>query len=283
MSSIGLVLEGGGLRGVYTAGVLDVLLENNIEFDYCIGVSAGACNAVSFISKQKGRNRDVNINYINDKRYFGVHNLVTTGNIFGVKMMFDIIPHELLPFDYNTFESSNCKMVVGVTDIETGEPCYYEIKGLREKYDIINASSSLPFLSKIVEYNGKKLLDGGMSDSIPIKKSISDGNEKNVIVLTQHRGYRKSKSKMGRYAKIKYRKYPNFIKTLAGRHIAYNDTLDFISDLENKEQAFVLCPSEPLNMSRLERNTDVLKRVYNLGVSDTIKKMNELKNYIKHN
>lgn len=280
MCGKGLVLEGGGLRGIYTSGVLDVLLDYDINFDYCIGVSAGACNAVSFISKQKGRNRDININYINDRRYFGVHNFISTGSVFGAKMMFDTIPNELLLFDYDTFEESKCRLIAGVTNIETGKPEYYEVKGLKQKYDIIRASSALPLLSSIVKYNGKSYLDGGMSDSIPIRKSLDDGNDKNVIVLTQHRGYVKHKSKLSKLAKIRYRKYPEFIKTLNDRYKKYNETLDFIKELEENGKALVVAPSEPLAMSRFEKDTKVLSHVYDLGVKDAKNKILEIKNYL---
>lgn len=280
MENIGLVLEGGGLRGVYTSGVLDAFLDNNIEFNYCVGVSAGVCNALSYISKQKERNKNVNINYINDKRYFSIRNLITTGSMFGYKMLFDTIPNELLPFDYNAYERSNCRLIAGTTDCIAGEGVYYELDTIRDKYEIVNASISLPYISRISKYDNRYLLDGGIADPIPIRKSISDGNEKNVVVLTQHKGYEKSASSLNNYAKIKYRKYPEFIKLLSQRHIIYNETLSYISKLEEEKKVFAIYPSKPLEISRFEKDTNRLNEVYELGYSDTLRVIEKLKAFI---
>lgn len=280
MENIGLVLEGGGLRGVYTSGVLDAFLDNNIEFNYCVGVSAGVCNALSYISKQKERNKNVNINYINDKRYFSIRNLITTGSMFGYKMLFDTIPNELLPFDYNAYERSNCRLIAGTTDCIAGEGVYYELDTIRDKYEIVNASISLPYISRISKYDDRYLLDGGIADPIPIRKSISDGNEKNVVVLTQHKGYEKSASSLNNYAKIKYRKYPEFIKLLSQRHIIYNETLSYISKLEEEKKVFAIYPSKPLEISRFEKDTEKLNIVYNLGYSDALDVMDDLKAFM---
>ncbi len=282
MNSIGLVLEGGGLRGIYTAGVLDAFLLNDIEFNYCIGVSAGVCNALSYISKQKERNRNVNINYINDKRYFSIRNFVTTGSMFGYKMLFDTIPNELLPFDYDTYENSNCRLIAGATDCKTGKEVYYTLDTIRDKYEIINASISLPYISRIVKYDNKELLDGGIADPVPIKKSLEDGNKKNVVILTQHKGYQKSSSSLNKYAKIKYRKYPKLIEALNERHNIYNDTLSYISNLEEEKKVFAIYPSKPLEISRFEKDTNKLQEVYNLGLSDTLNAIEDLKSFINN-
>lgn len=281
MENVGLVLEGGGLRGIYTAGVLDAFLENNVEFNYCIGVSAGVCNALSYISKQKERSKNININYINDKRYFSIRNLVTTGSMFGYKMLFDTIPNKLLPFDYDVYESSNCRMIAGATDCMTGEGAYYELDTIRDKYEIVNASISLPYISRISKYDNRYLLDGGIADPIPIRKSISDGNEKNVVVLTQHKEYRKSPSSLNNYAKIRYRKYPEFIKTLSQRHIIYNETLDYLNKLGEEKKVFAIYPSKPLEISRFEKDTNKLNEVYELGYSDALRVIEDLKAFIK--
>jgi len=280
MNNIGLVLEGGGLRGIYTAGVLDAFLLNGIELNYCIGVSAGVCNALSYISKQKERSRNVNINYINDKRYFSIRNFITTGSMFGYRMLFDTIPNELLPFDYDSYKKSSCRLVAGATDCVTGEEVYYTLDSVRKQYDIINASISLPFISRIVKYDNKELLDGGLADPIPIKKSIADGNEKNIVVLTQHRGYQKTPSSLNNYAKIKYKRYPKLIEVLNERHNIYNDTLGNISILEEEKKVFAIYPSKPLEISRFEKDTNKLLDVYNLGLSDTLNSMDNLKEFI---
>ncbi len=280
MENIGLVLEGGGLRGVYTSGVLDAFLDNNIEFNYCVGVSAGVCNALSYISKQKERNKNVNINYINDKRYFSIRNLITTGSMFGYKMLFDTIPNDLLPFDYDAYERTSCRLIAGTTDCIAGEGVYYELDTIRDKYEIVNASISLPYISRISKYDNKYLLDGGIADPIPIRKSISDGNEKNVVVLTQHKGYEKRASSLNNYAKIKYRKYPKFIKLLNQRHTIYNETLSYISKLEEEKKVFAIYPSKPLEISRFEKDTEKLNKVYNLGYSDALDVMGDLKEFM---
>lgn len=268
MNNIGLVLEGGGLRGVYTAGVLDYFLDKNIEFGYCIGASAGVCNAVSYISKQKYRSRDINLNYVNDKHYLGIGNLLKTGSIFGYKMMLDTIPHQLMPFDYHTYENSKCVLTAAVTNCETGKSEYYRLKNLRQHYDIVQATTSLPLISKMVNIDNKKFLDGGVSDSIPIRQSINDGNQYNVVVLTRDQTYRKKKSSIA-LAKIRYGKYPNLIKAMENRWNDYNNELEFIEKLEQLGKIFVFRPSEQLSISRLEKDVDKLSSVYDLAVRDS--------------
>lgn len=276
----GLILEGGGLRGLYTSGVLDALMDCELEFPSVLGVSAGVLNALSFISHQKGRSRDINITYINDKRYFGAGNLIRTGSIFGAEMMFHLIPDIYMPFDYDTYEASPCTLTAVVTDCETGQAAYYPVKDLKNNYDIVRATSSLPFVSKIVEYDGGKLLDGGLTDSIPIKQSIKMGFEKNVVVLTQHREYRKTPPKQPLFVQRYYRNYPNLSEAILNRYKMYNDTLEEIDLLEKEKKIFVIRPRQPLGLKRFEKDTGKLRRAYDWGYDNTIQVIDDLKAFL---
>lgn len=277
MSQVGLVLEGGGLRGVYTSGALDAFLDEKIKIPYVIGVSAGVCNAVSYLSNQKGRSAAINIEHCNDPEYYGLKNLITKGSIFSEDMLFRKMPEELYPFDYDAYENSGIQLFAGVTDCVKGAPAYYMLDGLKGKMDIVKASSWLPYVSPMVEYDGKKFLDGGISDPIPIKKSMQDVNDRNVIILTQPKGYQKQPSKAALLAKLKYRRYPKLVALLAARHQLYNDTLAYIDRLETDGQAIVLRPSESLGLSRLEKDAEKLKAAYRLGYADAMAKAEAIK------
>jgi len=269
MNNTSLILEGGGMRGVYSAGVLDLLLDKNININYCIGVSAGACNCVSYISKQRKRNYRVNINYINDKRYLSFSNLIKTGSAFGMNMLFNIIPNELEPFDHEAFISSGTKFLVGSTNCDTGLPEFYNIKDFnKDGYDALKASISLPLVAKVIEYDNKKLMDGGIAAPIPIQKAIEDGMEKHVVILTQHKGYRKSKSKIMPIIKRKYKNYKGLIDAMENRYKHYNDTLDLLDKLEREGKCFIIRPSIPLEVSRFERDKNKLEAIYNRGYED---------------
>lgn len=265
---IGLVLEGGGMRGLYTAGVLDFLHDKGIRFRYIIGVSAGACNAASYISRQRGRNLQINTTYCADKRYLNLAGVLTRGSVFGMDFLFHEIPDKILPFDYDTFLSSDSDFYVVSTDCETGKPHYVNVKGRRNCNDYIMASSSLPCLSPIVELDGKKLMDGGASDSIPVKRALSDGNDKLVVVLTRNDGYQKKKSKMNTVYKLKYPKYKGFVHTLCRRYQNYNDTLAFCKQLEKDRKALILRPSRPVEVGRLEKDPEKLRALYQNGYED---------------
>lgn len=269
MEQTGLVLEGGGLRGTYTAGVLDVLMEHKVKIPYVIGVSAGVCNAMSYLSHQIGRSAAINIEHCDDKDYFGVRNIFRSGSIFNEDMLFRQMPETLYPFDYDAYNRSGMRLYAGVTDCVEGIPRYYEVRGDKKDLVIVKASSWLPYVSHMVRYDGKHLLDGGISDSIPIRKSIADGNSRNIVVLTQHQGYRKTPSKSTKLAKIKYRRYPRLVSLLENRHIDYNETVAFIERLAAEGKVFLIRPSRPLGLSRFERNAAHLKQAYELGKSDT--------------
>lgn len=280
MIKAGLVVEGGGMRGVYSAGVLDFFIEKDLFFENNYGVSAGACHLCSYLAKQYKRAFRVNVDYLDDKRYCSVHSLLKTGNLFGAEMLYDIIPNELDLFDYDTYNKNESNFYAVITDINTGKPEYVKIGDLKKDIIYVRASSSLPLLAQNVKINDKEYLDGGISDSIPIKKSIADGNKKNVVILTRDKTYRKGKNSLMPIMKLKYKKYPNFVKSMADRHIIYNETLDFIKELEKNGEAFVIRPKNPVQIGRTEKNREKLEALYNDGYNDAKDCYEELLKYL---
>ncbi|MFC1532632.1 patatin family protein [Thermodesulfobacteriota bacterium] len=264
-----LVLEGGGLRGVYTSGVLRFFMDKRVFLPYVIGASMGACNAANYLSRQPERNRIVNIRYVNDARYLSYYRLFAHGELFGMEFIFNAIPRSLVPFDFETFTNNDAKCVIIVTDCESGEAVYYKKNELGEDYlKILQASCSLPFVAKPVHYKGRIYMDGGLSDAVPIRKSIDDGNIKNIVILTRPKAYRKKPTRLTWFAKILYPRYKGLRETLASRHLKYNETMDFIDLLEERDKVFVIRPQLSLNVSRAERNKDKLYAVYDQGYSD---------------
>lgn len=268
MENVGLVLEGGGMRGLYTCGVLEYFMENDLYFNYIIGVSAGACNAASYISRQKGRNEKISIGYVKDWRYMSLKNLLREKSFFGMNFIFDEIPNKHVLFDYETFYNADCNFLIGVTDCKTGEPLYLNKEDIDEKFYALRATASLPLISPIVKFKNHEFLDGGISDSIPIAKSIEDGNNKNIIILTRNKEYRKSPMKYSGLIKHKYKKYPLLIKSIMNRYKHYNDTLDYIEELEAQGKVIVIRPSEELNVGRLERDPEKLNALFKNGYED---------------
>ena len=280
MIKAGLVVEGGGMRGVYSSGVLDFFIEKDLFFENNYGVSAGACHLCSYLAKQYKRAFRVNVDYLNDKRYCSVHSLLKTGNLFGAEMLYDIIPNELDLFDYDTYNKNESNFYVVITDINTGKPEYVKIGDLKKDIIYVRASSSLPLLAQNVKINDKEYLDGGISDSIPIKKSIADGNKKNVVILTRDSTYRKGKNSLMPIIKLKYKKYTNFVKSMADRYIVYNEILDFIKELEDNGDVFVIRPKKPVNIGRTEKNREKLEALYNDGYNDAKDCYEELLKYL---
>lgn len=279
MSKVGLVLEGGGMRGLYTAGVLDFFLDKEIFFQDIVGVSAGACNAVSYISKQRGRNFKVNTDYIGDKRYLSVEGMVKTGSIFGMDFLFEEIPNKLVPFDYEAYYNSNMHLTIVVTNCETGQPEYLDggHRTLVNRY--LRASSSIPMFAPVVEIEGKKYLDGGTSDSIPIQFAKSKGNDKLIVVVTRNEGYVK-KAEPFRWAYSKqYKAYPKLVETIHNRHRMYNDTLETLSELEDKGEAIVIRPSKPILIGRFEKDVEKLRTLYEEGYEDAKALYEQIKNF----
>lgn len=281
MIEAGLVVEGGGMRGVYTAGVLDYFMEKNLYFDDCYGVSAGACHISSYVSKQIGRSMKVTLDYINDKRYCSVNSLIKTGDMFGVEMLYDLIPNKLELYDYDTFNKFKGNFYSVVTNCKTGKAEYIKIKDMKKDIIAVRASSSLPLLSRIVEINGKEYLDGGITDSIPIKKSIKDGHKKNVVILTRDKTYRKSKPKFLSLLKFKYKKYPNLVKAIENRYKMYNETLDFIEEEKAKNKVFIIQPKLPVKISRIEKDKDKLKELYDQGYEDAKELYEDLMKFLE--
>ncbi|WP_446897749.1 patatin-like phospholipase family protein [Clostridium sp. LBM24168] len=284
MENIGLVLEGGGMRGLYTAGVLDFFMEKNLYFPYVIGVSMGACNAASYISRQKGRNKRININYIDDPRYLSIKNWISRKGIFGSDFIFNEIPNKLELFNTETFNNSSERFVIGATDCDNGKPVYFEKDKCKDDIlDIIKASSSLPFMAPIVKYKGINLLDGGISDPIPVKKSIKDGNNRNVIILTRNKGYVKKPFKLKILAKKVYSSHKGLIDSMMNRYKKYNDTIRYIEKLESEGKAFVIRPSKVMKVKRIEKNKRKLTELYEQGYKEAKKYYDHLNNWLELN
>ncbi len=279
---VGLVLEGGAMRGMYTAGVLDTFLDNNIEVDGIIGVSAGVLFGVNYLSKQKGRVIRYNKRFINDKRYMGLWSLLTTGNVINKEFSFYEVPQKLDVFDNDTFMKSKIDFWATVTNIETGEAEYIKLDDLFAQMEVLRATSAMPYVSKIVELESGKYLDGGISDSIPVDKCKELGFEKIIVVLTRPLDYRKKKPKEA-IAKAFYRKYPKFAKTLNNRYKRYNETVEKIMDMENKKEIFVIRPSRLVNVKRIEKDPEKLQEMYDLGLEDGKNSLEKLKEYINAN
>lgn len=278
----GLILEGGAMRGMFTAGVIDVLMENGIEFDGAIGVSAGAAFGVNYKSKQIGRVIRYNTRFVRDKRYCGLRVLLKTGNIYSTEFCYNEVPLKYDVFDFDTYEQSPMEFHVVCTDVETGEAVYHKYEGRSDRgFDWIRASASMPLVSQIVEIDGQKLLDGGIADSIPVKYFERIGYNRNIVVLTQPQGYCKRKNGMMFLIKLKYRKYPRLIEAMANRYKAYNETVAYVEAKEKAGELFVLRPDSKLPVSRVEKNPDKLKAVYEIGRSTASRQLVEIVKYLK--
>ena len=280
---VGLLLEGGAMRGLYTVGALDNLMKNNIKVDGIVGVSAGALFGLNYKSKQPGRALRYNLKYCKEKNYMGWYSFITTGDIMNRKFCFDKLVNELDPVDYDTFNKSKEEFWAVVTNMETGKPEYIKVDDLKDKnqMEVLRASGSMPFVSKPVEINGKKYLDGGTADSIPIDKIMEMGFDKVIVILTRTLGYRKERSNQV-LAKIKYRKYPNFIKTIENRYLMYNEELDKIEKLEKENKIFVIRPSRKVNIKRIEKNKERIQEMYDLGYEDMNGRLDELRCYLEN-
>ncbi|MGN7943080.1 patatin family protein [Virgibacillus sp. 6R] len=279
----GLILEGGGMRGIYTAGVLEYFMEQDFYAPYVIGVSAGACFGASYLSRQKGRNRKVNIDYIKDPNYLSLRNYMKKRQLFGMDFIFDEIPNKIVPFNFEAFKDAKEEFVVVTTDCQTGIPVYYNKKEDGENIlTLLRASSSLPFIAPIVQYNGKSLLDGGIVDSIPIKKAEHDGINKNIVILTRYGNYRKKKSNIGWILEKAYKDYPKLISAIVRRYEMYNETLDYIEGQERNGSVFVIRPSVPFKVGRIEKNQKKLEDLYKLGMEDAKKEFTRLEKWLKN-
>jgi predicted patatin/cPLA2 family phospholipase len=265
-----LILEGGGMRAIYTAGVLEYFAERGLYFPYQSGVSAGACMAVSYLSRQQGRNRTVNIDYAGDARYLSWRQFLRhRKELFGMDFIFGDIPRTLVPFDFEAFDAAPEEFMVGTTDCETGQPVYYYKS--EEDFDmltLLRASSSLPIFAPIVEYKGRKLMDGGISDPIPIRKAQQDGYRRTVLIMTRNQGYVKSRNRFRWLLEKKFREYPAFVETLMRRHEIYNDSVSYAEKEEKEGSAFLIRPRVPMKVGRVEQNRQKLEQLYRCGYED---------------
>ncbi|MBE7703418.1 MAG: patatin family protein [Cyanobacteria bacterium SIG28] len=281
-SQTAFVLEGGAMRGLYTAGVLDVFMRNNITTNAIYGVSAGALFGINFKSKQIGRAIRYNIKYAHEKNYMGLYSLLTTGNIMNKEFCFNKLVNELDKFDFETFNNSPIDFFAVVTNVETGLAEYIKIVDAKYGLEALRASGSMPFVSKCVDFEGAKYLDGAISDPIPLQKALDEGYEKIVVVLTRPESYRKNKNYMP-YSLI-YGKYPKFVKTAINQFERYNQTLDLIKKYENDGKIVVLRPSRSLKIARVEKDLKKIDAIYQLGVNDCISNLDKIKNYmLTHN
>ena len=277
---IGLVLEGGGMRGLFSAGVLDALLElKELSINGIVGVSSGALFGVNYVSKQKERAVRYNKKYADDKRYMGLHSWITTGNAVNKDFAFYELPYKLDVFDNETFKKAKTDFYVVMTNVESGKPEYVLIEDAFAQMEYLRATSALPFASKIIEINGKKYLDGGISDSIPIDFCESLGYDKIIAVLTRPEGTYKE-DKLGFLYKLVYRKYPSLVNSLLNMATDYEKVLAKIKDLENKGKIFVVRPPEVLKIGRLEKNRDKIQKVYDTGLNTGLKELDNIVKYL---
>lgn len=273
----GLVMEGGAMRGLFTAGVTDVLMENGIEFDGAVGVSAGACFGCNYKSRQRGRAIRYNLRFCRDKRYCSVRSLIKTGDMFGGEFCYHTLPDKLDIFDYDAYNSNPMEFYVVCTDVESGRPVYKRLNTVNsEGLEWIRASASMPLAAKIVEIDGRKFLDGGISDSIPLRFMENNGYDKNIVILTQPRDYEKKDSKSISLVKKAYKKYPKLVGTYANRPKMYNEQLKHIRKSEKQGKAFVIAPLAALPVGHVEHNQDKLLEVYRIGRNTALKYLDEI-------
>lgn len=261
----GLILEGGGMRGVFTCGVLDNLMDRGVRFPYTIGVSAGACNGLSYMSGQRGRGKFSNIDLLEKYRYIGIRQLLLKGNIMDFELLFHTFPEQIIPYHYDVLAKCEEHFEMVTTDCRTGRACYFEEKhNPKRVIDIVKASSSLPFVSPISYVDGVPMLDGGIADSIPLLRARELGYDNNLIVLTRNKGYRKPQ-KPTTVPPFFYRKYPHLREAIRQRNALYNEQIDMVERLEAEGKLTVIRPIKPITVDRMERDTDKLLDLYNEG------------------
>lgn len=277
----GLILGGGAMRGMYTAGVLDTFLDNDITVDGIIGISAGAVFGVNFLSRQRGRVIRYNKRFNSDKNYLGIKPLLHTGNIVDTELAYHIVPRELDRFDDEAFQASNIPFYAGVTSVETGKAELIKIDSVFEQMDALRASASMPFVSRPVLLNGQHYLDGDIADSLPYRRMFHMGYERLIVVLTRERGYQK-KPVSPVMAKMRYGKYREFTAALISRHERYNDGVRELERLHEKGTIYLIAPSEPITIGRIEKDPDRLQQVYELGLRNGRSALDGLQNFLKN-
>lgn len=277
---LGLVLEGGAMRGIYTAGVLDVFMENDILVDGVFGVSAGSIHGASYVSRQPGRNIRYTKKYCKDWHFMSFRSFLTTGNMVGTEFCYDEIPNKLDPFDYDALKKNNMEFFAGTTNVETGKSEFLNCKEKETCLSVIRASSSMPVVSQIVEINGKKYLDGGTSESVPIYGALEHGYERNIVVLTQPAGYRKKKESLMPVMKKMYKKYPEFVKACEHRHENYNRMLDDLEQMEKEGKVIIIRPSVTVAIKRAEKDANMIQAQYDLGRYDATQLLDKIKAFV---
>lgn len=282
MYQAGLILEGGGMKGMYTAGVLEFFLDKEIEFSSCYGVSAGACHMCSYLSKQKKRAYQVAVDYLGQKSYCSVESLIKTGDLFGADMCYGLIPDYLNPYDYDAFKKYEGSAYAVVTNIKTGGAEYIKLEEMHQDITAVRASSSMPLVSRNVRIGDGVYLDGGIADSIPIRRSMKDGNQKNVVVMTKEEGYVRQPADMAQLAMIKarYVRYPKVYELMRERHITYNSTVQYIEELQSKGKIFVIRPKQKSDVGRVEKEKAKLDALYEEGYRDAESCYNDLMKYL---
>jgi len=277
----GLVLEGGAMRGLFTAGVLDVMMEQGLSVDGIIGVSAGAAFGCSYKSGQKGRTLRYNLKYARDKRYCSLYSLITTGDLYGADFCYHRLPEELDIFDNDAYEKNPAEFYLVCTDVVTGKAIYHKCDSIDyTAMGWFRASASLPLVSRVVSVDGYQLMDGGIADSIPLSFFESIGYEKNLVILTQPKGYRKGPNKSIPLLKLVMRKYPNMIKQMQRRHLDYNHTVEQIEARESDENLLVIQPDAPLPIKRIEKDPKKLQLVYDMGRETALKQLDKIRAFV---
>ncbi|MCQ2103069.1 MAG: patatin family protein [Fibrobacter sp.] len=279
---IALVLEGGGMRGAYSAGVLDALLDEGLKFGGYAGTSAGATHLCNYLSEQRERNFRLDTIHSRDKRYMSLGNWIRTGNYFDLEFCYHTVPEVIDPFDFDTFKKNAAEsdFYVAASNVETGGAEHLIVRDLRTDMDAIRSSSSLALASSLVEYKGMKMFDGNTADSIPFEFMNSIGFKKQVVITSRPRNYQKGPNSLLWLYRIVYRKYPNFVKAVGDRYLRYNKCLETLASWENAGKAFVFRPETDLKISRVEKDTSKLVALYELGLNDGRKRMNELKEFL---
>lgn len=277
----GLILEGGAMRGMFTAGVTDVMLEQGIELDGAVGVSAGAAFGCNYKSRQIGRAIRYNKRFCNDSRYSGLRSLLTTGNLFNTDFAYREVPLNLDVFDFAAYTANPMEFYLVCTNVETGKPIYHRYDGYHDHgFDWIRASASMPMVSRTVEIDGQKLLDGGISDAIPLRFFENLGYNRNVVILTQPAGYRKKKTSAMPIIRLMYRKFPALVHAMEIRHEMYNSTLEYIARQEAAGNILVIRPAEPLPVSRVEKNPERLQAAYDIGRATATAQLEAIRQFL---
>ncbi len=280
----GLVLEGGAMRGLFTAGILDVMMESGIEFDGMVGVSAGAAFGCNYKSRQPCRAIRYNIRFARDKRYCSWQSWWKTGDLYNARFGYHIIPTRYDIFDDKAFEANPMAFYAVCTDVETGKAVYKRLdKSGHLTYDWIRASASMPFASKVIELEGKKVLDGGVADSIPLEFFEHIGYDRNIVILTQPEGYVKEHNRLMPLMRIALRKYPNMIEALDKRHLMYNRQLEYVREAEREGRCLVIRPDAKLPIGHISHDPDEMMRVYNIGREMGERKLDEMRKFLKKN